>query len=121
MYRRSTREVSLSVPPRRYDLAGEVLAEAVDRSVRDGVPVAAAVEDVAKEVGRRFATDDDSTTGDGVDAGGDDGELDRLARVLGRHGYEPEVEQRELCLANCPFGAWPAAHTELVCWPQPGR
>ena len=115
LYRRSAREVALSVPPRSYDLAGEVLAEAVDRAVRDGVPVAAAVEDVARDVGRRLATDDDTTPGDGVDAGGTDGELDRLARVLGRHGYEPEMEERELCLANCPFDRLAAAHTELVC------
>ena len=31
LYRRSAREVALSVPPRRYDLVGEVLAGAVER------------------------------------------------------------------------------------------
>src|SRR5687768_6107020 len=38
LYRRSTREVAVSVPTRRYDLVGQVLADAVERSL-DGVPM----------------------------------------------------------------------------------
>jgi predicted ArsR family transcriptional regulator len=108
LYRRSAREVALSVPPRRYDLAGEVLAEAVDRAVRDAVPVAEAVRRVAGEVGRELADD----------AGDEDGSSDDMARtsdVLQRHGYEPRVVDDELCLANCPFDRLATDHTELVC------
>ena len=113
LYRRSAREVALSVPPRRYDLAGQVLAEAVDRAVRDGVPIAAAVDEVAREVGRELGA---AQVGDDSPAEGEsEGELDRAARVLGRHGYEPQVAEQELCLANCPFDRLAADHTELVC------
>ncbi|MDQ6933835.1 MAG: hypothetical protein M3130_00790 [Actinomycetota bacterium] len=31
LYRRASRQLSVSLPERRYDLAGEVLAEAIDR------------------------------------------------------------------------------------------
>jgi predicted ArsR family transcriptional regulator len=105
LYRRSSREVALSVPPRRYDLAGEVLAEAVDRAVRGAVPVAEAVRRVAGEVGRGLA--------EAEDAAGDD--MTRTSEVLGRHGYEPRVLDDELCLANCPFDRLATDHTELVC------
>jgi predicted ArsR family transcriptional regulator len=110
LYRRSSREVALSVPPRRYDLAGEVLAEAVERAVRDAVPVAEAVRRVAGEVGRELA---DGPEGADADAASDD--MARLSGVLGRHGYEPRVVDDELCLANCPFDRLATDHTELVC------
>jgi predicted ArsR family transcriptional regulator len=107
LYRRSPREVALSVPPRRYDLAGEVLAGAVDRALRESVPVDEAVRRVAGEVGRELAAepDDDRPAG----------EMERTSRVLERHGYEPCVVDTELCLANCPFDRLASDHTELVC------
>ena len=105
LYRRSGREVSLSVPPRRYDLVGEVLAAGVDRSVRSGEAVADAVADVARTVGREIGT--------AAQAVGDD--LDRTGAVLADHGYEPRRVDAELCLANCPFDRLAADHTELVC------
>jgi predicted ArsR family transcriptional regulator len=106
LYRRSSREVALSVPPRRYDLAGEVLAEAVDRAVRQAVPVGETVRRVAHEAGHALAAEP------GED-GGDD--LTRTCRVLARHGYEPRIVDQELCLANCPFDRLASDHTELVC------
>lgn len=106
LYRRSSRDVAVSVPPRRYDLAGEVLAEAVDRAVRDGVPVDEAVRRVAGEVGRELAT--------GAEPSGRD-DLTRTSDVLGRHGYEPRVVDEELCLTNCPFDRLATDHTALVC------
>jgi predicted ArsR family transcriptional regulator len=105
LYRRSEREVAVSVPPRRYDLAGEVLAEAVDRAVRDGVPVAESVHGVAREVGVGLAAD--------AARGGDP--LERVGETLRPHGYEPVVQGAELCLANCPFDRLAQDHTELVC------
>jgi predicted ArsR family transcriptional regulator len=105
LYRRSAQEVALSVPPRSYHLAGEVLAEAVDRAVRDARPVAGAVHQVAGELGRELAR--------AADAEGDG--LDRTSAVLAAHGYQPRVVDDELCLANCPFDRLAAGHTELVC------
>lgn len=106
LYRRSAREFSVSLPGRRYDLAGDVLAAAVDRAGRTGVPVAQAVRDVAGETGRQIAAAAD--VGEGSD-------LDRTAEVLGRYGYEPRTADGEVCLANCPFDRLATRHTELVC------
>jgi predicted ArsR family transcriptional regulator len=106
-YRRSGREVALSVPPRRYDLVGEVLAAGVDRAVRTGEAVADAVADVARTVGREL--------GLAADLSPAGGELDRTGAVLAGHGYEPREVEGELCLTNCPFDRLAADHTELVC------
>lgn len=113
VYRRTDREVAVSVPPRRYDLAGEVLAEAVDRSVRDGVPVGEAVAEVAREVGRDLT----AAAADGVQQApsAPPDEVSQVADVLTRYGYEPRRVDDELCLANCPFDRLAAQHTSLVC------
>ena len=109
LYRRSSRQVAVSLPERRYDVVGDVLAEAVERSARDAVPVMDAVSAVAAAAGRRLVGAHDP---DG-DAPGRD--LDAVAGVLSRHGYEPRVGDGELCLANCPFDRLAASHTGLVC------
>lgn len=120
LYRRSPRQISVSLPERRYDLAGDVLATAIDQSWGDSVPIADAVRDAAKEEGRRIAADESRTTVPGVAsavATADDRQDDlvRVARVLARHGYEPRTSEREIRLANCPFDRLAARHVELVC------
>ena len=112
LYRRSSRQLAVSLPERRYDLAGDVLAAASDRSMRDGVPVAEAVRAAADTRGRRIAA---SSSGEPADAAGRLGDLERAARLLARHGYEPRTSDRDICLANCPFDRLAAEHTELVC------
>jgi predicted ArsR family transcriptional regulator len=107
LYRRASREVSVSLPERRYDLAGDVLATAIDRALSDAAPIAQAVRDAARVAGRRLATtgtDDRSGSG-----------LDRTAGVLAGHGYEPRPVDHEIWLANCPFDRLANAHRELVC------
>jgi predicted ArsR family transcriptional regulator len=107
LYRRSTRQVSVSLPPRSYDLAAEVLAGAVERSTRSGVAVGEAVQVVAREQGRIAAA-----VGGMSDASGDRA---RASAALERLGYEPRDKDDDLCLANCPFDRLASEHTELVC------
>ena len=52
LYRRSARQLAVSLPPREYELAGRILARAVTTSERDHIPVAVALSDSAREVGR---------------------------------------------------------------------
>jgi predicted ArsR family transcriptional regulator len=111
LYRPSRREVAFTVPPRRYHLAGEVLAEAVERAMRDGLPVRDAVEEVARDVGREMGSEMGSEVAGEV--AGD--EMARTAAVLEGHGYQPHRVDGELCLLNCPFDRLAADHTELVC------
>jgi len=115
LYRPTEREVAFTVPPRRYHLAGEVLAEAVDRAMRDGLPIGEAVQIVAREVGRELGGavgEDDSVDGR---AGHAADEMALTAAVLEGHGYQPRQVDGELCLRNCPFDRLAADHTELVC------
>lgn len=100
LYRRSEREWSVSLPPRRYDLVGHLLATAVDRARREEKPLDATLDEVA--------------TAEGVTVGRDS-RPQPLVEVLRHQGYEPRTEDDVLVLANCPFDALAQEHTELVC------
>ncbi|HEX7743696.1 MAG TPA: hypothetical protein VF462_00310, partial [Micromonosporaceae bacterium] len=103
---------------RRYDLAGDLLATAIDRSSNDGVPIADAVRHAADAEGRRLAAAaaDESTGGaPGGASGRRPDNLVSVARVLARHGYEPRISDREILLANCPFDRLATRHPALVC------
>jgi predicted ArsR family transcriptional regulator len=109
LYRRSTTEFAVSVPERRYDLAGRILAGAVDRATRESVPVSSVVRDVALEAGREASAG--MTVPDGADAP----ESERAADLMRAYGYEPRLVDAELVLVNCPFDTLAREHTELVC------
>src|SRR5207237_9039903 len=49
--RRSARTLEVSVPERRYDLAGRLLAEAVTQAERPGTPLAEALPEAAATAG----------------------------------------------------------------------
>jgi predicted ArsR family transcriptional regulator len=103
LYRRADREFAVSLPPRRYDLVGEILATAVDRTTR-GVPLDRSLAECAHEEGVSLGR-----------GSGASGTLDGLAAVLATQGYEPTVADRTVELANCPFDALARNHTDLVC------
>jgi predicted ArsR family transcriptional regulator len=111
LYRRTSRHVSVSLPERRYDLAGHVLAAAVDQSVREGTPISAAVQQVAHATGVRVAGERNPaqrrTTRRTKKAD--------LVEVLSRQGYEPRMVHDDVCLTNCPFDRLATEHTDLVC------
>jgi predicted ArsR family transcriptional regulator len=108
LYRRSAREVAVTLPQRHYDLAGQILACAVDTAARDGVPVLEAVQHAAAECGRRLGAGEQPRDGDAPS-------LDDIAVTLAGQGYEPRVQDGVLMLANCPFHALARDHTALVC------
>lgn len=110
LYRRAPGSVSVSLPERRYDLAGHVLADAVERSIREGVELGEAVQEAAVSRGRDLVR---SMQADGGVPPG--AEPERIACVLGAHGYEPRACEGELVLENCPFDDLARDHTELVC------
>ena len=100
----------MSIPARRYDLAGDVLAEAVDRSVREGVPVQDAVRSAACAHGRHLgAAAAASAAAPGVS------EQLRTVQVLAAAATSPGSSASEVVLANCPFDRLARNHTELVC------
>jgi predicted ArsR family transcriptional regulator len=112
LYRRSAVEIGVSLPERRYDLAGGLLAEAVERSTREAVPVAGALRWAATEAGRRIGE------AARVAGGRRSGHAKRRAAVVGAledHGYEPHMRAGEVVLTNCPFHALAQEHRDLVC------
>ena len=106
LYRRASREFAVSLPPRRYDLVGEILAAAVTRA-GTGTPLAQALHDCARDEGLSLGQ-----VVEGLDR---DGSLSAVAEVLRSQGFEPQVDDDEVVLANCPFDALAHKHTTLVC------
>jgi predicted ArsR family transcriptional regulator len=106
LYRRSEVTVEVSVPPRRYDLVGSVLAAAVERSLA-GDDLDAALADEARAAGRS----------DGVALPGEAAhdEQERCAAVLAGRGFEPSCGPEGVILRNCPFDTLAQQHTALVC------
>lgn len=104
LYRRSDREWAVSLPPRRYDLVGHILAAGVERARRDDVAVDDALHDAAREEGTTIGAEARSASGPPT-----------LADVLAHQGYEPRTDDDVLVLANCPFDSLAQEHTELVC------
>jgi predicted ArsR family transcriptional regulator len=99
LYQRAAGEVTVSVPPRHYDLAAELLASAVVESQRSGAPAAEVVGRLAHEAGRELGT-----------------EASSLADLLEDAGFQPRRDPAgELVLTNCPFHRLAQRHTGLVC------
>ena len=114
LYRPSAAEVAASVPDRRYDLAGSLLADAVTTSTRTGTSVDESLHAVAHETGRRIGASARARADD--EAGNDDDPQARVMAVLSDQGYEPELGRRgEIVLANCPFHRLAEEHRDLVC------
>jgi predicted ArsR family transcriptional regulator len=112
--------VAVTLPPRHYDLAGQVLARAVEDAARDGVPILQAVQRAAVAAGHRLGAaqrprDEGSAAVPGDPTVLNDAALDDVAAVLDAHGYEPRVQGDRVVLANCPFHALAREHTALVC------
>ena len=55
LYRRARRDIDVSLPPRAYELAGRLLAEAADTSRVEGIDITSALDVAARAEGRRLA------------------------------------------------------------------
>ncbi|QMU96227.1 helix-turn-helix domain-containing protein [Microbacterium esteraromaticum] len=112
LYRRAGGTLSISLPERRYDLVGHVLAGAIERA-GEGTPLRDALAEVAHDEGRSIAASAPKTS-----AAADD-ETARVTAVLTAHGYEPRTGSGDdggaVILANCPFDSLARDHTELIC------
>ncbi|MDE3723143.1 helix-turn-helix domain-containing protein [Nocardiopsis sp. N85] len=98
VYRRADRQVSLHLPPRDYELAAHVLAEAVERHGAEE-----ALHAAARAEGLRIARESSA------------GSVEALLR---ERGYEPEADpegEDGLRLRNCPFHTLARAFPPLAC------
>jgi predicted ArsR family transcriptional regulator len=112
LYRRAEGELSVSLPARRYDLAAQLLAAAVDEATRTGTPVAQALTRTANERGRQLGERAREAAGKRPSRRA---RIDAALAVLHEQGYEPRVHGDEVVLANCPFHALVDEQRDLVC------
>jgi predicted ArsR family transcriptional regulator len=105
LYRRSTADHEVTLPPRRYQAAAELLADAVERAGADDLLFAAA---------RRRGRSVGSASAGSASAGSAAGAAE-LIEVLTEQGYEPERRGDSIVLRNCPFHALARDFPPLVC------
>ena len=101
-YRPTSLELEVSIPPRRYDLAAEILADVLEDDSLDRL--GQTLEDVAAEYGREVGRRARSRNGDS-----------RLMSALRAMGYEPAASDEELILRNCPFRHVAQASPDVIC------
>ena len=101
LYARSDREFAVTVPPREYELAARLLAQAVesDPSGQSQAALLDAARRLGAELGSRFPS-------------GDAG----LEQALSAHGYEPRHGDHDgIRLRNCPFHQLAEQHRDVTC------
>ena len=99
LYRGAEREVGAFVPDRNYDLAGELLAAAIERSSAAGTPIHDTLLATSHDAGRSAAAGTET-----------------LEAFLAAEGYQPEPDgSGGLILVNCPFHRLADRHAETVC------
>ena len=106
LYRRAECDVAVSLPERRYDLAGGLLAAAVDEAQTSGEAPREALARLAFERGAERGRVARATCGGGRDA---------VLAVLEEQGFEPRPDDEAVTLVNCPFHTLAQKHTDLVC------
>lgn len=100
VYWRSDLDLDVSVPERRYGLAGRLLLEAI--GAERTTSARRTLRTVARRAGRATAT---ASTEHGA----------TVLDALRTHGYEPYEDGDAIVLRNCPFHDLAQQDTELVC------
>ncbi len=103
--------LTMSVPPRQYELVGEILTDAVADDPGDARAAAARH---AADVGRQIGTAHRSHASPAGRLADDD--VSAALAALTDLGFEPRrAVNGELSLRNCPFHSLAVRHPELVC------
>jgi predicted ArsR family transcriptional regulator len=100
LYRRSDRQITVNLPERRYDLAGRLLAGAIERSAQTGEPASEVLAERARQVGVELGRTADRAP---------------VIEILRRFGFEPYDVDDGLRLGNCPFRDLAADYPDTVC------
>jgi predicted ArsR family transcriptional regulator len=109
LYRRSVREVAITLPARHYDMAAQILAGGIEDATRRGVSVLEAVQCAATEAGHRLGrSHPDAGSAEPTGFGS-------ILSALAANGYRPRADGDRVVLSNCPFHALARDHAALVC------
>ncbi|HEU4363457.1 MAG TPA: helix-turn-helix domain-containing protein [Mycobacterium sp.] len=111
LYRRASRDIAVSLPPRQYELAGRLMADAIAAAAGSGASAMRMLNKLAHDYGHRAgaAAAAQQPAADAPAA------LRLAVDVLGEHGYEPRYVNDEVQLANCPFHTLAQVQTQLAC------
>ncbi|HJT03290.1 MAG TPA: helix-turn-helix domain-containing protein [Pseudonocardiaceae bacterium] len=107
LYRRSDQHVAVSLPQRRYELAGRLLSGALAHAERSGESPRAILNQRAYELGKQL--------GEAAQSTGDGDARNAALEVLETYGFEPRLDGGRVTLANCPFHGLAQDYTDLVC------
>ncbi|HEY5546248.1 MAG TPA: hypothetical protein VIK50_09355 [Gemmatimonadaceae bacterium] len=110
LYRRSSRQLEVSLPQRSYELAARILVEAVDAS--KAPQTQGALRKTARMIGERIGSASKARAGSRP---GKKRLIEGTMDALAANGYEPERTTNEIRMHNCPFHALVSEHKELVC------
>lgn len=93
-------EFVASVPERSYELVGELMASAAERSLADGAPMSECLDTTGREAGLKLGREHGTIEG-----------------VLQATGYDPRPSDEigGFELANCPFHRLAQGHRAVVC------
>ncbi|MGH3979192.1 MAG: helix-turn-helix transcriptional regulator, partial [Pseudonocardiaceae bacterium] len=96
LYTRSQRQVAVSLPERQYDLAGHLLAGAIDEAEHSGEAPTAVLDrrayQLGHDLGHAARTRAQHTDSDHL-----------LLPLLETYGFEPRAAGADVTLGNCPF------------------
>jgi predicted ArsR family transcriptional regulator len=106
LYRRSAREVQVSLPPRRYDVAARLFAEALAHP-----DPAAALTEIARAYGESLGARAAQPKGRRRAAQ----RAESAMSILKSYGYKPAITPEQITLRNCPFDALAQDHRDVVC------
>ena len=112
LYRPADGELEISLPPRRYERAAAVFAEAL-ANLSGGMGAEAAGA-VARTRGESAGTDARRLAGSSASP---EAVRDSLLSLLDESGYEPGLDSLtgEVRLHNCPYRSLSQSHRELTC------
>jgi predicted ArsR family transcriptional regulator len=112
LYRRSSRQLSVTLPERRYDLAAKLMASAIDDASAASGTLTDAVNAAAAKWGR--AVGDKARVEAGPRPRGER-LVTSVCDALTDFGYEPHRDSSTVVLCYCPFDTLAREHTQLVC------
>lgn len=105
VYESAETGVAVSIPERRYDLAGEILADALAEG-----------SDEARSAAMRCARERGEELGRMASSGQHQpGHLHRAAALLADLGFEPSLAGERIVVRNCPFHALARHQPQLIC------
>ena len=110
LYARTDRDIRVSLPERRYDIAAELMAEALEDA--SGVGASTSLRQAAHRLGKEVGSAAKVAAGPRPTSARSQA---ALVETLEERGYEPVEAEGTLRLRNCPVQALVDDHRDLVC------